>query len=587
MARYKKQGVFTDGQGAVIPSATINVYLAGTTTAASIYTASSGGAAVNSVTSGSDGKFEFWVDDTDYDNEQLFKIELSKTGYQSLEYDNIIVFPQARLIMGGTTQNLIDGRTYPREITLGATRMEHTPAIAGTRALHIDAKPTGFDDTNCMVLRLDLEGGAESIRPKCINMNVDISGATNAHVNLAEFAKTGDKDASLDVDAIDIRPGVRPIHHHSATIGTVDNAFKYDDSGASYTDVTTEFGSAGSDISIFDEDDDLIYLGHASKFDTIEVILATVADNPGVKPTFEYSKGAGVWGVLAVSDDTNGFRENGNIFYSLPSDWAVDTVNAVASKFWVRIKRTTNTLSTIPTEDTIRVASSTEYIWDENGNLTINGLSMAGTLVMTLPQINDTSSDHQYVFAVNELAADRTVTLPLLTTNDEFVFKDHAVTLTNKTLTSPTIGDASNIVNATTAVTGVVELATSAEVLTGADAGRVPSVASMISHEGMCKGWINFNGTGTAAIRDSFNVSSLQDNNTGDFTVNWDTDFANANYSITFACNHDGTDFQQINIYDSTSQAAGSVRVRTGTVSGATENVQDLEINCIHALGDR
>ena len=53
---------------------------------------------------------------------------------------------------------------------------------------------------------------------------------------------------------------------------------------------------------------------------------------------------------------------------------------------------------------------------------------------LTLPQINDTSSDHQYVFAVSELAADRTVTLPLLAGNDEFVFKDHAVTLDNKTL---------------------------------------------------------------------------------------------------------------------------------------------------------
>jgi hypothetical protein len=59
---------------------------------------------------------------------------------------------------------------------------------------------------------------------------------------------------------------------------------------------------------------------------------------------------------------------------------------------------------------------------------------------MTTPQINDTTADHQYVLAVNELAADRTVTLPLLTGNDEFVFKDHAVTMTNKTLTAPVIG---------------------------------------------------------------------------------------------------------------------------------------------------
>ena len=59
--------------------------------------------------------------------------------------------------------------------------------------------------------------------------------------------------------------------------------------------------------------------------------------------------------------------------------------------------------------------------------------------VITTPQINDTSADHQYVFAVSELAADRTVTLPLLGGADEFVFKDHTVTMTNKTLTSPTL----------------------------------------------------------------------------------------------------------------------------------------------------
>lgn len=40
-------------------------------------------------------------------------------------------------------------------------------------------------------------------------------------------------------------------------------------------------------------------------------------------------------------------------------------------------------------------------------------------------QINDTTKDHQYVLAVNELTADRTITLPLLTANDTFVFRNH------------------------------------------------------------------------------------------------------------------------------------------------------------------
>ena len=58
---------------------------------------------------------------------------------------------------------------------------------------------------------------------------------------------------------------------------------------------------------------------------------------------------------------------------------------------------------------------------------------------LTTPQINDASSDHQYILGVEELAANREISLPLLTGDDEFVFKDHAQTLTNKELTSPVL----------------------------------------------------------------------------------------------------------------------------------------------------
>jgi hypothetical protein len=48
---------------------------------------------------------------------------------------------------------------------------------------------------------------------------------------------------------------------------------------------------------------------------------------------------------------------------------------------------------------------------------------------------------------------------------------------------------------------------------------------------GIAKAWCNFNGTGTVAIRDSFNVSSITDNGTGDYTVNFTTAMPNANYA--------------------------------------------------------
>lgn len=47
----------------------------------------------------------------------------------------------------------------------------------------------------------------------------------------------------------------------------------------------------------------------------------------------------------------------------------------------------------------------------------------------------------------------------------------------------------------------------------------------------MCRAWVNFNGTGTVAIRASGNVSSITDNGTGDYTVNFTNALADANYS--------------------------------------------------------
>lgn len=50
--------------------------------------------------------------------------------------------------------------------------------------------------------------------------------------------------------------------------------------------------------------------------------------------------------------------------------------------------------------------------------------------------------------------------------------------------------------------------------------------------QGRAKAWVNFNGTGTVAIRDDFNVSSITDNGTGLYTVNFTTAMANANYAV-------------------------------------------------------
>ena len=54
--------------------------------------------------------------------------------------------------------------------------------------------------------------------------------------------------------------------------------------------------------------------------------------------------------------------------------------------------------------------------------------------------------------------------------------------------------------------------------------------------QGSAKAWVNFNGTGTVAIRASYNVSSITDNGTGNYTVNFTNAFSDTNYSAIGNC---------------------------------------------------
>jgi hypothetical protein len=62
-----------------------------------------------------------------------------------------------------------------------------------------------------------------------------------------------------------------------------------------------------------------------------------------------------------------------------------------------------------------------------------------------------------------------------------------------------------------------------------------------------CRAWVNFNGTGTVAIRAAGNVASITDNGTGDYTVNFTTAMQDANYCFSMSASDDGTGANQSN----------------------------------------
>jgi hypothetical protein len=65
------------------------------------------------------------------------------------------------------------------------------------------------------------------------------------------------------------------------------------------------------------------------------------------------------------------------------------------------------------------------------------------------------------------------------------------------------------------------------------------SIPTTYVTNGSAKAWVNFDGTGTIAARDSFNLSSLTDNGTGDYTANWTNAMGNANYCAPVASGND------------------------------------------------
>ena len=95
---------------------------------------------------------------------------------------------------------------------------------------------------------------------------------------------------------------------------------------------------------------------------------------------------------------------------------------------------------------------------------------------------------------------------------------------------------------------------------------------------GVAKAWVNFNGTGTIAARDSLNLSSLSDGGTGDYTVNFSSSFSAADYCISGTAG--GNRFLSPS---NGSETSSSVRVRSqyGDVSYA-----DSTLTCPHITGD-
>lgn len=125
----------------------------------------------------------------------------------------------------------------------------------------------------------------------------------------------------------------------------------------------------------------------------------------------------------------------------------------------------------------------------------------------------------------------------------------------------------------------IADAAVTAAKMSGAQSGSAPIYGA--------RAWVNFNGTGTVAIRASGNVTSITDNGTGDYTVNLTTAMADANYSISgatsmiFGANYNGA--LAINTNNSTAAevtpTTTAFRVATRNSSGTQADIAYINVS--------
>lgn len=101
----------------------------------------------------------------------------------------------------------------------------------------------------------------------------------------------------------------------------------------------------------------------------------------------------------------------------------------------------------------------------------------------------------------------------------------------------------------------------------------------------LCRAWVNFNGTGVVAIRAQFNVSSITDNGTGDYTVNFTTALADANYATVINTNRSSFNTTLANISrladELSSPTTSAVRIAQG-VPDVNRNLQREDASFIN-----
>ena len=103
--------------------------------------------------------------------------------------------------------------------------------------------------------------------------------------------------------------------------------------------------------------------------------------------------------------------------------------------------------------------------------------------------------------------------------------------------------------------------------------------------QGLAKAWVTFNGSSNLAVNDSFNLTGVTDNGTGDYTTTFANDFSSVNYVMGGWCGYIGS---RVNVFGDdgsfTVYTAGTFRMKTTYISSTNGEGTDNDSNFVNMM---
>lgn len=268
----------------------------------------------------------------------------------------------------------IDASTTNHSETDGVIDITLTPSVPSTRGTQVTIDANGQNDTMGHNVTYTANGMGFGDLGMALEVNVDKGTSTGGEVEGIRVTKTG--IGGVEVNAIHAGTRVGPISQESGAPESMDIAFL--ENSTVFINATTAFRTDSSTVNytLVPSQNDYIYIGHDLIFNGAELLLDTVA-NTSIMPVFEYYTSS--WVEFGPNDSTAGLTTNGQWAWETLPGWAKTTVNGVADKYWIRVKRTEATVTVDAVEQIIHIIIPTKYAWGAEGDITAYDMMLQGT----------------------------------------------------------------------------------------------------------------------------------------------------------------------------------------------------------------